>query len=314
YLGSFLIMSLSSCLKFVLRTVKIMFQVVGSLAALGLIGIYSFQNKLVYPSFANNGRKHVDTPNKYGMPYLAIDLTTKDNVVIKGFVLRHNPLSANYKDKTIVMLSPNAGNIGHYLPTVKIFFREFHYNVVIVSYRGYGYSEGEPSEKGIKLDAEAILNYLIIDEQFKRSSIILYGRSIGGAVGIYMAYINQVLNTDKNFNISAIILENTFLSIHKVIPFIFPLLKYCSFLCHDKWPSEEYVEHISKEIPVLFLSGLKDEIVPSGHMEELHKLSLSDKKVFIKFKNGYHNDTNCQPDYWKHVYKFIEEDVVNRNL
>jgi hypothetical protein len=48
----------------------------------------------------------------------------------------------------------NAGNMGHRLPIVRIFHERYRANVFIFSYRGYGLSEGEAHERGMKQDAQ----------------------------------------------------------------------------------------------------------------------------------------------------------------
>ncbi|ODV61966.1 alpha/beta hydrolase [Ascoidea rubescens DSM 1968] len=299
---------------------KIVKYVTLSITTIGLIGIYNLQLKLVYLPSLNDGLSQIDTPSQYGMPYEEIFLKTSDMVMLQVYVLRQRLNKAyknrnknkSYKNTTIVILCPNAGNIGHSLPIVQIFYKSFHYNVVIYSYRGYGRSTGSPNESGLKIDAQTILTFLSQDPEFKKSKIILYGRSIGGAVAIYMASLASItlsrnlLQIENGPQETKSVLENTFLNIRKVIPYIFPILSYLSFLCHQVWPSERYITLIDPNIPTLFLSGQKDEIVPPDHMFQLYKLSNSKTKEIHLFKDGYHNDTVNQRFYWKYVHNFIE--------
>lgn len=125
----------------------------------------------------------------------------------------------------------------------------------MLSYRGYGFSSGRPSEKGLIIDAQAALDYLTNkNERTKRTKIVLYGQSLGGALSIQLGSRNQDI-------IAAIILENTFRSMRILIPTAFPPAKYLAKMCHQVWPSETTLPKI-KETPFLFLSGLKDELVP----------------------------------------------------
>lgn len=272
------------------------------------------------------------------MKYSEIELKTEDGEKLHCFSLKHNHHDPYYKNKTVVLLGPNAGNVSHYLSIAEIFFKSYGYNVFAYSYRGYGRSTGTPNEAGLKCDARAVLNYLAEDSQFSASRIILYGRSLGGAVAIYMASLasqypesSEVVHTNgvepkesflrrrnihpidrknaghKMPKVSGVILENTFLCIPKVIPYIFPMLKYVSVLCHDKWLSEKDILLIDAEIPVLFLNGLKDEIVPPEHMQTLFDLAPSNKKFIHLFQSGYHNDTCNQPNYWDIIYEFAED-------
>lgn len=64
-------------------------------------------------------------------------------------------------------------------------------NVLIVSYRGYGKSEGAPTEDGIKKDAVAALRYLERRHDINTSNIFLFGRSLGGAVALHLCSIHE---------------------------------------------------------------------------------------------------------------------------
>jgi fermentation-respiration switch protein FrsA (DUF1100 family) len=175
---------------------------------------------------------------------------------------------------------------------------------VIFSYRGYGKSTGKPSEKGLKIDVECILEYIGNHSVLKDSAVVLYGRSLGGAVAIHAA----TLDIGKRL-IRGIVLENSFLSIVKLIPIVLPPIGPLAFLCRDKWLSEKSVLKVPESIPVLFLAGSQDELVPTSHMRELFRLMPSTDKIFKEFPKGTHNDTCIQPHYWSTVHDFIREKV-----
>lgn len=281
-----------------------MFHVGISLGGLALVGLYSYQNSLVYPSGLNDGRGYCATPDEFDMPdYEAVLLKTEDNETLQCYLLKHDPNSPNYANKTVVILSPNAGNIGHSLPIVAVFYKNFGYNVFIYSYRGYGKSTGTASEKGLKIDAQRVMKYLTTeDEQFQLSSLVLYGRSLGGAVAIYMA-------ATMSSSVHAVILENSFLSIRKTVPHIFPFLKYCTSLVHQVWDLESLVPTIPAHIPFLLMSARKDEIVPPEHMDTIFSLLATDNKTMYTFENSMHNHTVVQDGYWEKILAFIREKV-----
>lgn len=274
-----------------------------SLGILVLLGLYSYQSSLIYPASLNDGHGHCATPDEYDMEYKLVHLTTKDGEVLQCYLLKHDPTAPDYKNKTVLILSPNAGNIGHSLPIVSIFYKTFGYNVFIYSYRGYGKSTGKPSEVGLKIDAERVVRFLTSeDDQFKNSSLVLYGRSLGGAVAIYISAIMPDA-------VCGIVLENTFLSLRKTVPHIFPFLKYFTSFVHQKWDSESLMPLIPSRIPIAMFSARKDEIVPPPHMDQLYALLKSSDKVMYKFDNSTHNDTVVQTGYWEKVEEFIEEKV-----
>lgn len=274
---------------------KILFGGLLTLSTVTVGSLYLFQNKLVYPSWAQGARNHVDTPDSRGIPYKRIKLTTRDGLKLDAFDVQRED-----SNTTVVILCPNAGNIGYFIPIMEMFYRQFHMSVFIYSYRGYGISEGSPSESGLKLDADSAMSYLATNDFHKTRKLVLYGRSIGGANAIYIAY--------KFGNIiDAVILENTFLSITKVIPYIFPYLTKFAFLCHEIWNSESDIRKIPIEVPFLFLRGLKDEIVPPSHMATLFSLCPSKNKQMFEFPLGHHNDTILQDGYWNIIGDFLRD-------
>ena len=157
---------------------------------------------------------------------------------------------------TILTFHGNAGNIGHRLPIVKVLANDIRCTTLMLEYRGYGLSTGSPSEKGIAIDAQTGLDYIRQRDDLKSNKIVIYGQSLGGAVSIDIVAKNKA-----DGDIKGLILENTFLSIAKMIPSVMPIAKYLTPLCHELWKSEDMMPKIDN-VPVLFLSGLKDEIVP----------------------------------------------------
>ena len=77
--------------------------------------------------------------------------------------------------------------MGMRLQSMNVLWKNLQVNIFMVSYRGYGRSEGEPDEKGIKMDAEAVINHLSSREDIDTRRIIVLGRSLGGAVGVHVA-------------------------------------------------------------------------------------------------------------------------------
>ena len=107
----------------------------------------------------------------------------------------------------------------------------------MVAYRGYSDSEGKPSEEGIQKDAIAVMEYAVsykkkIEQQGQRKDLYLLGRSLGGAVCVYLAN----LGTFKQ-EIKGLILENTFTSIQDMVSVILPVLSFVQFLHRNFWPT-----------------------------------------------------------------------------
>jgi len=111
------------------------------------------------------------------------------------------------------MFHGNAGNIGYRLPIAKILENELRCNILMLQYRGYGLSSGNPNEKGLMIDAQTGLDYIRQRQELRNTKIVVYGQSIGGAVSVGLVARNQ-----KHGDIAGVILENTFTSLKKLIP------------------------------------------------------------------------------------------------
>ena len=89
-----------------------------------------------------------------------------------------------------------------------------------------------------------------------------------------------------------------------------PQIKYVTFLCHQIWPSEKSIQQVVNT-PILFLSGLRDELVPPSHMRQLYELSQTRAiKLWKEFSNGTHNDTVMQSGYFDTIEDFIRKYVI----
>ena len=99
------------------------------------------------------------------------------------------------------------------MPIAKAIQDTLHCNVFMLEYRGYGLSTGTPDEAGLKIDAQTGLDYLRQRAETRDHKFVVYGQSLGGAVAINLVATNQ-----EQGDIAGLILENTFLSIRKLIP------------------------------------------------------------------------------------------------
>ncbi|KAI9567879.1 Alpha/Beta hydrolase protein [Boletus coccyginus] len=300
--------------------------------------LYYGQNYLIYPSaFPPGSRTDVDLPTKYGLVYEDLILRTEDGITLRSYLLMQrkeishpHALQVDWTEDqsnedfaatrpTVIMFHGNGGNLGHRIPLARIFFVKMRCNVLMLSYRGYGHSEGSPSEAGLCIDAQTALDYVTSHPYLQRTPVILYGQSIGGAVAIHLASRNP-------YKIAALILENTFTNLPRLVPHALPLLSPLTFLCHQKWDSASKIPFIPRSTPILMLSGLRDEVVPREHMQELWEIMKrrqgrrvqtdcepktnvlevgGGKSKFEEFEHGFHNDTCVQQEYWIIVGEFV---------
>ncbi|KAG0144083.1 hypothetical protein CROQUDRAFT_672570 [Cronartium quercuum f. sp. fusiforme G11] len=283
------------------------------MAALVAVLLYTFQNKMIYPSSMPPGsREQVPKPSEFHMTdWEEIDLVAADQIKTKAFVI----LAAKKDSKTekeseawrrtrptILMLHANAGNVGHRLPLARVFVQKFHFNVVAISYRGYGHSQGSPGEDGIILDSQTAFEYLKSHPILGSTPVFLYGQSLGGAVAVALAAANHE-------RINGVVLENTFANMRKLIPLVMPFIGPFAFLCHQTWKSDARIltlKSVSSPPPFLFLSGSQDELIPPHHFRALFDACPSSLKTWKAFPKGTHNDTCLQDGYFSVIGEWVE--------
>ncbi|ELR05842.1 hypothetical protein VC83_09005 [Pseudogymnoascus destructans] len=263
--------------------------------------LYFKQKALIYPSHVpGDARTKVPKPSHYGIDnYEDLQIPTPDGEKLSAFFIRA-PNQAQAVPTTVLMFHGNAGNIGHRVPIAQMIAELMGCSVFMLEYRGYGLSTGSPDERGLMIDAQTALDYLTNRHETKNNKIVVYGQSLGGAVSIQLVAKNQ-----KSGKISGLILENTFLSMRKLIPSVIPPARYLALLCHQIWPSETIIPTIT-EVPVLFISGLKDEMVPPEHMRKLYELCQSPTKIWKPIEEGDHNSSVMEPGYFHAIQTFME--------
>ena len=277
-----------------------------SLAALGSSLLYFKQNDIIYPaSLPAGARTDVPTPDQFHLENAdSINFPTPDGETLHAYLLRP-PNPALRKNVTLLTFHGNAGNVGHRLPIGKVLTESLGCHVFMVEYRGYGHSTGAPSEDGLTIDGQTALDYVRNHEELKKTKIVVYGQSLGGAVTVKLVQANQNAG-----DIAGVILENTFTSIRKLIPTVMPPAKFIASWCHQRWSSDETIAKITnKNIPFLFLSGLRDEIVPPVMMKTLFD-ACQTKKVWKDFANGDHNSTVAEPGYFDAIWSFLVQDIL----
>ncbi|WBW72970.1 palmitoyl-(protein) hydrolase [Schizosaccharomyces osmophilus] len=268
-----------------------------SITVIALAFLYRYQKSIIYPSsFPEGSRSTIATPKDFGIDYEQISLKTRDKVSLDSYLMLQP--KAPQSCPTLLYFHANAGNMGHRLPIARVFYSALGMNVFILSYRGYGRSTGSPSELGMNIDAQTALDFLKQHPVCSSTKIVVYGQSVGGAVALSLASKNESL-------ISALVLENTFTSIKDMIPTVFPYIgTLLSHFCTEKWESVRAIRNLH-ELPVLFLSGADDEIVPPIQMQLLYGLCPSKLKRLCIFPKSKHNDTCLGEGYFHTIAEFL---------
>ena len=147
-----------------------------------------------------------------------------------------------------------------------------------IDYRGYGASAGQPSEPGLKQDADASLAWLLARSDIDHHKLVVYGQSLGGAVAAYLA-----ASEAGRTHVAGVIFENTFTSTinmaMSLFPFLVPLKWVLPLVVKSPWNSAAEVQSIIA--PIMFVSGKLDTIVPPPHMAELHRVRARSPAGFL---------------------------------
>lgn len=269
---------------------------------IALGGLYFLQDSLLYfPQVPDGARTHVMDPSAVGLDGETVTLRSADGSLALHGLFLPAPASPGTAP-TFLFFHGNAGNIGHRLPNA------YHLvglgaNVFLAEYRGYGLSQGTPSQAGMEADAHVALDWLLAqdDNKVDKDKIIVFGRSLGGAVAISLVQA-------RPDDVAALVVENTFLSVLDMIDVVMPIFSPFKPLCSNPWLSRDRIPDIS--LPILFLSGKMDELVPAAHMETLFQLVPDKSKaVWVPFADGTHNETWLCPGYFDAIRAFLNSDL-----
>ena len=208
------------------------------------------------------------TPDKAGYDYENVFITTMDGVKINGWYI-----NCDNSRGTVLFFHGNGGNISHRSDSIRI-FNSLGMSIFIIDYRGYGESEGSPSIKGADLDALAAWNWLLSEKKIPPNKILIFGRSLGGAVAV------ELMRTAKP---KAAILESTFSSLGDMAGFL--LSPLVNLLVMGAWNSAK--TGVDIDTPTLCIHSKDDEIVPYELGRRLFE-ALAGEKHFVEIA-GDHN-------------------------
>jgi uncharacterized protein len=234
----------------------------------------------------------VATPSDWGLSYEKVKLITADGVGLYGWYL-----PAPNTRRTLLFFHGNGGNISHRGESLQIFHR-LGLNVLIIDYRGYGRSEGSPSEEGLYRDAEAAWRYLVEKRGLRAEDIVIFGRSLGGAVAAWLAAKEQP---------AGLILESTFSSAREMAHAVFPLLSWLTPMRYE-FNTAAVLKHV--HCPILIAHSRDDEIIPFAFGEVLYQAANTPKRFLMM--RGDHNAgfLQSQSEYEHGLRLFFAESVT----
>ena len=227
------------------------------------------------------------TPADWGLDYEEVTLHTDDRVALHGWYIPREDARL-----VVLFLHGNAGNISHRRESIEIFHR-LGASVFIFDYRGYGQSGGSPSEAGLYRDAAAAWRYLTGARGKHPADIVIFGRSLGGAVAAQLA---------SEVTAGGVILESAFNSARDFAHTVFPLLSRLVYLRYNFNAARALARTRS---PVLVLHSPDDEIMPFALGRRLYEAAPEPKR-FVTLR-GDHNTgfLASRPQYDQALQEFL---------
>ena len=215
------------------------------------------------------------TPAEAGLHHEDIWLTNRLGTRIHGWWLPHN--NSRF---TLLFAHGNGGNISHRLESFRI-FHDLGLSIFIYDYSGYGQSHGEPTEAGMRADSRAAWDWLIREKKSAPQDILLFGRSLGGAVTAQLA--GEL--AQENVSPAGIIMESTFTSVPDMGALLYPWLPV-RLLASYQYNSVANLKPV--QAPILFAHSRDDQTVPYALGLKLHT-GYQGPKSFLELQ-GSHND------------------------
>lgn len=206
---------------------------------------------------------------------------TRDNVRLNAWFIPAKP-----GKPTIIYAHGNSGNMGDRVDVMELFTRQ-GYGFLAFDYRGYGKSQGVPSEQGLYRDLEAASQYLIRQKHIPVSQQIALGGSLGSGV---------VVDVATRIPFRAVIIFATLTSTPDVAEHLFRNTKwrYVPFQLgmQHRFESEKKIQNIQS--PLIIMHGAEDQMMPLRMPETLFKKAKTPYKKLIVIKHANHDNVLIQ--------------------
>ncbi len=224
------------------------------------------------------------TPDRVGLDYEELRIEADDAVKTQAWWMPHPGA-----ELCVITFHGNAGTMADRLGHMRPLW-DLGVSVFAAEYRGYGDSEGRPSEEGLARDARAAL----IEARSRCPRVVVHGRSLGGAVAIRLASEQPV---------EGLMVESTFTALKDMagrsgIPLATHLVAY-------EFASLERIAGV--RAPTLVVHGTAVELIPIGMGEALVEAAAG-PSTFLPVAGGTHNDTWLRggAEYWSTLQAFLD--------
>ncbi len=232
------------------------------------------------------------TPLDWGLDFIGVDIAASDGTQLYGWYLPQEGA-----ETVVLFCHGNAGNISsyHMKETAQTYAR-LGVGLLLFDYRGYGRSEGTPSEFGTYHDAEGAWKFLTGRQGIPANRIAVHGRSLGGAVAAYLAEQHEP---------RALILESTFTTFPAIGQERYPYLPV-DWLVTSRYPTLRRMASV--RCPVLVIHSREDDFVPFRFGRALYE-AANEPKAFLELHGDHvRGFVDNLPAYEKGLREFLRED------
>lgn len=265
------------------------FAVMGALGGLEILRARFQRSQLFAPTRYPEGDWD---PGRHGLAYQDVWFESEDGTRLHGWWFEgHRPRA------TVVYCHGNSGSLGDRIEIFAGLLR-LRVNVFAFDYRGFGKSDGEPSEKGLCADVRAALDYATGPLGVEAGRLILFGHSLGGAVAIDGAH---------NRPVAGLVVQSSFTDVVSIARHAYTGVPM-HWIARNQFRSIDKVAEIT--CPKLFLHGDADEKVPFEMGQKLYAAAAPPKSWF-PVRGAGHNDLHVfgGRDYFRVLSRFRERCV-----
>ncbi len=241
-------------------------------------------NKFVYRPEATFAEEDF-SPTDLGLAYEEITIKTGDNLLLSAWYF-----PAPNPTHLVMYCHGNAGDIRDWAYAMPPFL-EMGCSVLLFDYRGYGQSQGKPSESGLYLDGESVWGWVEEKAENEGITAVILGKSLGSAVAIHVAAQTPP---------SSLILDSPFTSMREIAMIVTPWLP--DTMLPELYESLKIVPKLT--CSTLVIHGRNDTLVPLAHGQELYDTMVCPKAIHI-IEGADHNNLTNFPEYDKAIQAFL---------
>lgn len=267
------------------------------LAALGYAGAAAYlrlnEESLVFRPAERAVR---DPASSFGLRQRAVSYQSVDGTKLTAWIVPAAP--ADSSGFWLLICHGNYGNIGYgQRPQYMALMRDVGLNLLAFDYRGFGASEGRPTEAGLYDDAMASYRYLTDSLRVPPERIVLFGHSLGTGVAIELA---------TKVPAAGLIVEGAYTSVPDRGQELYRFMPV-KLLATQRFASIEKIAHV--KMPKLFLHSPEDEIIPYAHGRRLFGVATEPKR-FVDVRGGHMDAFRIdQATYYGAIAQLVREAI-----